>query len=402
MTRKKKLLILPKLNDHGGDLNKSWYVEYSVRDPRTGEMHRERVKEGFSKITTKAARYAHAEQLMADIREKIASGNLPFLPQKETYHDELLYAQTARRWGAERTDVRSIHYYLSEFIAMKKKSIREHSVSRYASYLRVFGEWAGRNDLEKKHISFVTRDDILRFITFIADEQHASEGTVKKYERMLHMLFAWLCKIRVVDRNPVEDIPRMGAEVDNAAVPIPDHDREVLRLYMQEKDPQLWLVCLMEYYCAIRPGEIRELRVGDVSLESGTIRVPGNVSKNRRSETIDIPEQLLKVLQEEWELAKYPPEWYIFSRDGMPGTQMVGRGRFRTRFLKIIKELGMPTRYRLYSFKHTGAVKLVDAGVGIWELQQHFRHTSITTTEQYIRKRIGQRSEMIRKHFPDI
>ena len=38
--KRKKIVILPKLNDAGGNLSKKWFVYYSVRDPRTDKMER--------------------------------------------------------------------------------------------------------------------------------------------------------------------------------------------------------------------------------------------------------------------------------------------------------------------------------------------------------------------------
>ena len=36
--KRKKIVILPKLNDAGGNLSKKWFVYYSIRDPRTDKM----------------------------------------------------------------------------------------------------------------------------------------------------------------------------------------------------------------------------------------------------------------------------------------------------------------------------------------------------------------------------
>ncbi len=35
MARRQKEIIMPHLNNCGGDLTKKWYVEYSIRNPKT-------------------------------------------------------------------------------------------------------------------------------------------------------------------------------------------------------------------------------------------------------------------------------------------------------------------------------------------------------------------------------
>lgn len=47
MGRRQMAIVLPHLVDNGGDLSKDWFVEYSVRDPYTGNMKRFREYSGF-------------------------------------------------------------------------------------------------------------------------------------------------------------------------------------------------------------------------------------------------------------------------------------------------------------------------------------------------------------------
>lgn len=45
---------------------------------------------------------------------------------------------------------------------------------------------------------------------------------------------------------------------------------------------------------------------------------------------------------------------------------------------------------------------MVNAGIDTWELQRHFRHKSIDTTERYLRKNFATKSDTIKNHFPDV
>lgn len=100
-----------------------------------------------------------------------------------------------------------------------------------------------------------------------------------------------------IEANPVVAIPKLGKVVDEAAKPIPDDDRRLLMAAMRKYDRQLWIVCLLQYYCAIRPGECRLLKVGDLDFDGETIRVPKDVSKNREGETVVMPTQLVRQLK---------------------------------------------------------------------------------------------------------
>lgn len=92
----------------------------------------------------------------------------------------------------------------------------------------------------------------------------------------------------------------------------------------------------------------------------------------------------------------------MFSAAGTPGEKPVGKNTFRNRFNLLRDKLHLSQEYKLYSFKYTGGVALVNAGVDTWELQRHFRHKSIDTTEHYVRKNFAVKSDKIKNHFPDV
>jgi integrase len=61
----------------------------------------------------------------------------------------------------------------------------------------------------------------------------------------------------------------------------------------------------------------------------------------------------------------------------------------------------MSQQYKWYSFKHTGAGKLLESGASIVELMNQLGHTDIASTYRYIRRHFGERSEHVRSKFPD-
>mgnify|MGYP002650689960 FL=1 len=142
--------------------------------------------------------------------------------------------------------------------------------------------------------------------------------------------------------------------------------------------------------------------VGDIDLETATITIRQNISKNGLTETVNIPRQLYDDLTDLLQVGRYPEAYYLFSGDGLPGKNRLGKNTLRYRFDRIRDKLGLSKIYKLYSFKHTGAAKLVNAGINTWELQKHFRHKSVTTTEKYLAKRFGVNSGLIKNDFPDM
>ena len=87
--KRKKIVILPKLNDAGGDLSKKWFVFYSVRDPRTDKMERFRVFEGLN-IPDEAKRRKLAVAKIAELTQKLKCGWTPFLDNEEAIYEDQL------------------------------------------------------------------------------------------------------------------------------------------------------------------------------------------------------------------------------------------------------------------------------------------------------------------------
>ena len=76
--KRKKIVILPKLNDAGGDLSKKWFIYYSVRDPRTDKMKRFREHSGLSQADETERRRCAGQQIR-ELTEKLKRGWSPFL-----------------------------------------------------------------------------------------------------------------------------------------------------------------------------------------------------------------------------------------------------------------------------------------------------------------------------------
>ena len=400
MGRRKLNIVLPHLVN-GDDMSKAGFVEYKLRNPRTGIMERFRVYQGINNAKSAEQRQKVGAQIVHDINQRLADGWSPFEQMKLTYEDLLTEQRITARWGTVAQTPINMTYYINEFLQWKKPAVIPHSFQTYASKLRIFHEWLEREGLSDKHPSLVDQPVFVRFITTMCERLGWSRRTVTKYQQILHHFYEYLIEHGVARSNPIYGIPAVGERRDEAAKPIPEEIRKLLLTTMRQEEPQLALVCELEYYCAIRPNELRQLRIRDIDLRSASIRIPANISKNRTTQSVDLPRQMLEKLRQ-WKVDEYPPHFFLLGTQGVPGIEGYGKNTLRFRFERIREKLHLSSEYKLYSFKHSGGVELVNAGVDTWQLQRHFRHSSIATTEAYLRRNFAPNSEMIKDHFPDI
>lgn len=404
MTKNKSLYIAPKLHDFGGNLSKAWYIEYSVYSPSDGKKIRMRESKFMNAIDNVDKRYEYCHQKMAELLEMIKHRKLACQTEEVTYNDELVYDKQARIYGNIRVNKVTIRTYLNDFLKVKKAEVIPHTYTTYKSKLRIFADWCDFKKYSSLDISEWTQKMIVEFFYFIYEKNSLSRMTIRKYNQILSSFFWYLKDTKgVIDRNPVYNIPRLGDVVDEAPVPIPLDVMQRIHDYMVVFAPQLWLVCIMQYYCAIRPGqELRLLKIGDINFDGHFIVIRKELAKNRQRESIDIPDQLYHEMIDTYHLDKYSVDYYVFGKCGIPGTDCLGKNTFRYRFDSIRSKLNLPTMYKLYSFKHSGAVALINSGFNTQDLQRHMRHRSLSSTEHYIRKNIGEHNVKLQKNFPDI
>ena len=160
MARRKKEIIWPHLNDAGGDLNKLWYVEYSLRNPFSGKMERFRHYDGFKELKTAKERVLYAQKLIEDYTRKIKSGEIRF-EDAVKYEDLLSYDGCASFSRKKKAVPGSVKIYLSEFIGYKQSEVTDKTIQTYRSKLRIFVSFLENKGLHDKPVSFITLTDVI-------------------------------------------------------------------------------------------------------------------------------------------------------------------------------------------------------------------------------------------------
>ncbi|MDR1369081.1 MAG: tyrosine-type recombinase/integrase [Dysgonamonadaceae bacterium] len=403
MGRRPKEIVYPHLNDCKGDVTGKWYVEFSVTSKVIGEKIRQRIYEGFDQHTTYYDKKIYAEKLIQEYTDKLNSGWRPDECDPVEFEDKLAYCNAIAFSGRKSRKKSYIQPLFSEYLDWKEPYVADTTLEDHRSKLRVFSQYLESNNLLGKDLTAINNSVVVDFLRILAKKY--AQRTIDKYKQVLFSFFNFLRKEKKIKiQNPLDDsIPRMGKIVDMAPAGIPESIRIKLKDAIEKEDPQLWMACCFVYYTAIRPcTELRYMQLKQINFESQTVTVFNSRAKTRKTETIDIPDELFYLITQKWKLQDYPGDLYLLSSGGMPGTHVLGRNTMRERFNKVRDDLKLSKDIKYYSWKHSGAQELADAGANTYELQRHLRHRELASTEAYLRKRIGQRSDRIKHEFPSI
>jgi integrase len=400
--KRKIICRLPEINDCGGDLNKQWFVYYSYLNPKTNKLVRFRTSEGFSRLKTESARRRVAEKLKADLTYKLKNGYNPFEADDQViYNDNLKYHLLAEKEGRMRKSNKTMHYYMSKFMEEKKPRIRISTYHTYNSKFRVMKAFLESKKLSGNDISAFTDEHAQGFINYLFETRKIRNKMVNHYLRLFREFFQQLIKRKILNVNPftvidyykTESIPAKYLQVPTI---------EILKKAFLLHDPQMWLVAQMEFYCMIRPAELRKLQVKNINMFEGSITVPPNISKNGKQRTVVIPDPLFHYLDDVVNIRQYPENHFIISKRKVPDGDPVSKNYLWNHWDKIRKKVNLPRDYKLYSFKHTGDIMAYRAGIGLKDLQMQNGHHSLDQLNSYLRQMVVIDSESLRTKGPVI
>lgn len=394
---KKKIATTPRLVK-----GKKWYIYFSIRNPKTNKMSPQKIYRGFKDLKTEEEKINWGNELIKEFTNKIKAGWTPWDFGDSIYEDEIQYKNESLSFGALKNNNNTVRMLSSTFLQDIKNGLKPKTYATYQSKLRIFNQYLEHKILDQYDISLIDNKVIKEFFEWLIYERKLDKVTIKGYKIKIKKFFDFLIKKEIVFKNPIYDLPKCHKVIDNAPRPFFKYDLKKYLTFIQDKDPQLFLACLMQYYCAIRPGtELRLLKIKDIDVWRSKIYINSIDSKMGRKEVIDIPEQLKDILTNRFHVQNYNSEFYLFSHHGIPGKTSLGHNNLRNRFNKYRDLLNMSKDYKFYSLKHTGASLLLDSGVSITELMSHLRHTDIESTYHYIKTHTGAGSDKIKHEFPD-
>lgn len=147
--------------------------------------------------------------------------------------------------------------------------------------------------------------------------------------------------------------------------------------YAEKEDQEMYLLYCMVYYGFVRPAEVLRLQWLDVDLDNRRITLPGTKSKNKKTETVGIPEPLFAVLNS---MCNADKTAYL-----MPTYAKLCRTVINVKHSAIRRATGLKQGLTIYALKHTGTQHVYRQTSDIKLIQRMCRHGNSSVTDQYLR-----------------
>lgn len=180
-----------------------------------------------------------------------------------------------------------------------------------------------------------------------------------------------------------EEVDRLLEQPDTAT-PLGLRDRAMLEL---------------AYAAGLRVSELLGLRLQDVQVEEGFVRVFGKRAKER---WVPFGESAKHALQRYLQFArpklcgKHSEDYLFLSERGTP----LSRTQFWLRLKQYARRAGIARPISPHTLRHSFAVHLLQGGADLRAVQEMLGHASINTTQIYTRVSIDHLREVYQKHHP--
>lgn len=277
-----------------------------------------------------------------------------------------------------------------------EKGLSRNSIDAYSIDLRRFKEFLSSGN---KRLASFSRVDIVNFIEALRAESYEI-SSICRFISSIKCLCKYLMVQNLMQEDPSETLqaPKKWERLPKA-LSISDV-RSFLGYSSSLTKPTLIRDSVMLellYSSGLRVSELVSLKLEDIHLDAGYLRVLGKGSKERivpvNTRAIEKLKNYINRQRPEILKKRLSPYLFITAR-GKPMT--------RQRFWQTIKALGRRRSIQLspHTLRHSFATHLLEGGADLRSVQKMLGHSDISTTQIYTKITTERIKKVYTKHHP--
>lgn len=278
-----------------------------------------------------------------------------------------------------------------EFYLRIERAMSRNTVSSYCSDVEKFMSFVGGE---------VRTAGPREIETFIGNDKISKRSQARRLSA-LKSFFKWLMMEGMIEENPCDmtDAPKLGTYLPDVL------SVEEVEAVMEAIDTSTHLglrdraIIETLYGCGLRVSEAVGLRISNLYLDEGFIKVQGKGSKER---LVPIGDMAADAIMAYLEVRENFP--YDRNNDDVLFLNRYGKSLSRVSMFKNVKTAvllaGIRKEVSPHTFRHSFATHLVENGADLRVVQEMLGHESITTTEIYTHIESATWHKDILEHHP--
>ena len=285
-----------------------------------------------------------------------------------------------------------------EYLSLEKKC-SPHTLKAYQANLEAFELFiTEQGSLET--IEEVSYGEIRAWIVSLIQ----SGNTPRTVNRKLSALRSYYKFLLRIGSIPVSPLKEHKALKTDTKVALPFSQEEIQRLLAADFFPEEYTGVLQRtviqllYYTGIRRSELIELKVQDVDLSEGLMKVLGKRNKERLLPLLpEIKRQLTQLLeqQKQHQISRESEHFFVNSR----GKKLSEAFVYET-VKTYLSKVSTKTKRSPHVLRHSFATHLLDQGADLNAIKDLLGHSSIAATQHYTHSSMKKIQDIYKKAHP--
>ena len=345
-------------------INKAWYIEYYVKSPSTDKLVRFRNR--VPQIKTKRARELYAKKMIEAINIKLYNGWSPWYENPNNNYKLISDA---------------FELYINKLKKEMSDGIKRPDTLRaYTSFVSNVQRYIDEKQLAIKYLVEIDFRFVSGFLDYIYYEKNNSPATYNNYLAYFKAFLEWAKAKDYIKQNATDNI-KNKPKIQKKREPLTQEVKACIK-ELKNTDVHFFVACMLTYFCLIRRTELTKLKVTDIRLIESRIILDGSITKNRKTDSVTIPDVFLPILAQHLQYAKNSD--YLFSTDNFkPGRKQLTPKKISDTWAKYRNLYGFDSKFQFYSLKDTGIMDLLNSGVPSIKVRDQARNYDIKQTESY-------------------
>jgi integrase/recombinase XerD len=269
------------------------------------------------------------------------------------------------------------------------------------SYMRDAGQFAGfAEEAYGVGPEDVTQKMVEEFMSLLYDK-HVEKSTQGRILSGIKSFYQYLLLTDAIEKSPTEfiDHPKAGHALPDT-LSLEEIDLVIGSIDLASPQGRRNKAMLETLYsCGLRVSELISLRLSDIFLDEGFIRVSGKGSKQRLVPVSDEWKRQLQLWLEDRltiDVDEKSADTVFLNRRGKKLSRVMVFNIIKA----AVEAAGIDKNVSPHTFRHSFATHLLQGGASIRQVQELLGHESITTTEIYTHLDSGHLRRTMDDHHP--
>ena len=254
-----------------------------------------------------------------------------------------------------------------------EKNFSKHTVSAYLRDVKVFEKFLAKNDC--KISNEINYSFIRQWIVSLSEKRY-SKTSINRKIASLKSYFNFLVNIDIIESSPLKGHKNLKS---SSKIVIPFSEDEIMQVFENFNDSKISdrdkLIIEIFYSTGLRREELINIKIQDIFLKEGLIKILGKRSKERM---IPILPSLSKNLKNF--ISNNNNSKYLFETKKLKKISVSTVYRLINKYFRLVSS---KVKVSPHVLRHTFATHMLNNGADINTIKEILGHSSLSSTQIY-------------------